>query len=56
MDINRDVLTESLINLKDNAKKITALNHNIFEENNMIDLDGIESVGLRMYYIVFQVN
>lgn len=46
MDINRDVLTESLINLKDNAKKITALNHNIFEENNMIDLDGVESVGL----------
>ena len=45
MDINKSVLKRPTLTAI-NANKITVINHNIFEKNNIVNLDKVESVGL----------
>lgn len=45
-DINNDILNDSYENLKDNSKDTFKINKNIFNENEKISIDNINSIGL----------
>ena len=46
LDINNDILNDSFKNLKNNSKKIVKINKNIFNKNNQIKINNVNSIGL----------
>ena len=46
LDINNDILNDSFKNLKNNSKKIVKINKNIFNKNNQLKINNVNSIGL----------
>ena len=46
IDINNDILNDSFKNLKNNSKKIVKINKNIFNKNNQLKINNVNSIGL----------
>ncbi len=45
LDINNDILNDSFKNLKNNSKKIVKINKNIFNKNNQLKINNVNSIG-----------
>ena len=54
IDINKNILLECKENLHKNCKNISIINTDIFDENNKIDVNHYESVGIN--YVLHCVN